>query len=163
MGTTTIWTLLRTALATIGGGLGWYFGKANGLFYALIVLTVLDFILCLVRHATVEHMVVSRRVFKRALQKVLIFMLVGMANIIDQQVIGQGSVLRNVVIFFYLSSEGVSILENSAAMGLPIPDKLLTTLQELHADDPLRDTTVLDARKKKTTSRKDGDSNESDG
>lgn len=146
MGTTAIWTWIRAALATIGGALGWYFGDTNGLFYALIVITVVDFVMCLIRHATVEHNVSSQRVFKCALRKVLIFVLVGIGNVIDQQVIGQGSVLRNAVILFYISGEGVSILEHAAAMGLPVPDKLLSALKTLYDDDPLRDTTVHGAK-----------------
>ena len=62
----------------------------------------------------------------------LIFTLVGIGNIVDVYVLGQGGVLRTAVIFFYLSNEGVSILENSAHLGLPIPEKLKEVLEQLH-------------------------------
>ena len=62
----------------------------------------------------------------------MILILVGVANIIDVQVIGTGSVLRTAVIFFYLSNEGVSLLENAAHLGLPIPKKLKDILEQLH-------------------------------
>ena len=62
----------------------------------------------------------------------LIFLLVGIANIIDVQVIGTGSVIRTAVIFFYLSNEGVSILENAAHLGLPIPETLKAALAQIH-------------------------------
>lgn len=70
--------------------------------------------------------------FKGICRKVLIFLLVGIANIIDVQVIGTGSVIRTAVIFFYLSNEGVSILENAAHLGLPIPEALKAALEQIH-------------------------------
>lgn len=65
-------------------------------------------------------------------RKVLIFLLVGMANILDVAVIGNGSVLRTAVIFFYISNEGVSLLENAGHLGLPIPQKMKDVLEQLH-------------------------------
>ena len=70
--------------------------------------------------------------FKGICRKVLIFLLVGIANILDVQVIGTGSVLRTAVIFFYLSIEGVSLLENAAHLGLPVPEKMKDILAQLH-------------------------------
>lgn len=135
-----VWTWIQVALATVGGALGWYFGGFDGMLYALIAFAILDFILGLLRHALVEENLASDRRLKRAVQKVLIFVLVGVANIVDNQVIGEGDVLRNAVVFFYLSSEGVSILEHAAALGLPIPEKLRAMLQELHKADHERNT-----------------------
>lgn len=157
MSITAIWNAIQIVLSVIGGGLAWFFGKASGMLYALVALTVIDYLMGLLRHALIEHNLSSRKLFTRGIQKLVLFVVVGVAHIIDEQVLKQGPVLRNVVIFFYLSSEGVSILEHAAAMGLPIPDKLLTALQELHADDPLRDTSVLDAKKKNPASAKEGD------
>lgn len=62
-------------------------------------------------------------------------MLVGIANIIDFQVIKQGSVIRTAVIFFYLSNEGLSLIENAAHLGLPVPEKLKNVLEQLHDKD----------------------------
>ena len=59
-------------------------------------------------------------------------LLVGMANILDVAVIGNGSVLRTAVIFFYISNEGVSLLENAGHLGLPIPQKVKEVLEQLH-------------------------------
>ena len=70
--------------------------------------------------------------FKGIFKKVLIFLLVGIGHILDTQVIGSGSVLRTAVIFFYLSNEGVSLIENAAHLGLPIPEKLKDVLEQLH-------------------------------
>ena len=62
----------------------------------------------------------------------LIFLLVGIANILDVQVIGSGNILRTAIIFFYISNEGVSLLENAAHLGLPIPEKLKDIPEQLH-------------------------------
>ena len=70
--------------------------------------------------------------FRGIAKKVLIFLLVGIANILDVQVIGNGSVLWTAVIFFYISNEGVSLLENTGHLGLPIPEKLKDILAQLH-------------------------------
>ena len=70
--------------------------------------------------------------FKGICKKVIIFMLVGIGHVLDTQVIGTGSVLRTAIIFFYLSNEGVSLLENAAHLGLPIPEKLKDVLEQLH-------------------------------
>ena len=61
----------------------------------------------------------------------LIFVLVGVGHIIDSQVLGNGGAIRTAMIFFYLSNEGISILENAAHIGLPIPEKL-NSLEQLH-------------------------------
>lgn len=148
MDITKVWYWIRVAVAAVCGALGWFFGEANGLLYALIVLTVLDFLIGLLRNAVVDRNVSSAALFKRALQKSLIFILVGVAHVIDEYVLKQGAVLRNIVIFFYISSEGVSILEHVAALGLPIPEKLLSALRDIHAEDTTRDTTVHDTKKK---------------
>jgi toxin secretion/phage lysis holin len=53
------------------------------------------------------------------------------AHIIDSNIIGEGSVIRTAVICFYLSNEGISIIENAARMGLPVPEKLRDILAQL--------------------------------
>ena len=73
--------------------------------------------------------------FKGICRKVLIFVLVGIGNVIDIQVLSQPGVLRTAIIFFYLSNEGLSLVENSAHLGLPIPEKLKAVLEQLHDRD----------------------------
>ena len=70
--------------------------------------------------------------FKGICRKVLIFMLVGASNILDLHIIKSGSVLRTAVVFFYLSNEGISLIENATHLGLPVPDKLKAVLEQLH-------------------------------
>ncbi len=99
--------------------------------YALIAFVVIDYITG-VMCAIINKQLSSEVGFKGIFRKVLIFLLVGIANIIDVQVIGTGAVLRTAVIFFYISNEGVSLLENAGHLGLPIPEKIKTVLEQLH-------------------------------
>lgn len=126
-----IWNLVQLVLTAIGGWFGWFFGGCDGLLYALIAFVIMDYIIG-VMCAVNEHTLSSEVGFKGICKKVLIFLLVGIANVLDVQVIGTGSVLRTAVIFFYLSNEGVSILENAGRLGLPIPRKLKDILAQLH-------------------------------
>ena len=126
-----IWAKIQVAITAIGGWIGWFLGGVDGMMIALIVLMVLDYtsgVMC-----AIEDKKLSSAIgFKGICKKVLILMLVGVANIIDVHVVGTGAVLRGAVICFYLSNEGLSLLENAAYLGLPIPDKLREILAQLH-------------------------------
>ena len=126
-----IWSGIQIAFTALGGFLGWFLGGIDGFLYALIAFTVIDYITG-VMCAITDKNLSSSIGFKGICRKVLIFTLVGIGNIVDVYVPGQGGVLRTAVIFFYLSNEGVSILENSAHLGLPIPEKLKEVLEQLH-------------------------------
>ena len=126
-----IWSGIQLALTAVGGFLGWFLGGVDGFLYALIAFTVIDYITG-VMCAVTDKNLSSSVGLKGICRKVLIFTLVGIGNIVDVYVLGQGGVLRTAVIFFYLSNEGVSILENSAHLGLPIPEKLKEVLEQLH-------------------------------
>lgn len=126
-----IWNWIQLILTAIGGGIGWFLGGADGFLYALIAFVVIDYITG-VMCAIVDHKLSSEVGFKGICKKVLIFTMVGIGNIIDVQVLGQTGVLRTAVIFFYLSNEGVSMLENAGHLGLPIPAKLKEVLEQLH-------------------------------
>ena len=125
------WNLVQLMIAGIGGWLGWFLGGCDGLLYALIAFIVADYITG-VMCAIVNKSLSSEVGFKGICRKVIIFTLVGIANVLDVEVIGAGSVLRTAVIFFYISNEGVSLLENAAFLGLPIPEKMKTVLEQLH-------------------------------
>lgn len=126
-----IWSGIQIAFTAFGGFLGWFLGGVDGFLYALIAFTVIDYITG-VMCAITDKKLSSAVGFKGICRKVLIFTLVGIGNIVDVYVLGQGGVLRTAVIFFYLSNEGVSIMENSAHLGLPIPAKLKEVLEQLH-------------------------------
>ena len=126
-----LWNTMQIILAAVGGWLGYFLGGCDGLVYALILFVAADYITG-VMCAAVDKRLSSEIGFKGICKKVLIFLLVGLANILDVQIIGTGSVLRTAVIFFYISNEGVSLLENAAHLGLPVPEKLKDILQQLH-------------------------------
>lgn len=125
------WNTIQLIFAAVGGWLGYFLGGCDGLLIALVVFAVVDYITG-VMCAVADKELSSEVGFKGICRKVLIFILVGIANILDVQVIGTGSVLRTAVIFFYLSNEGVSLLENAGHLGLPIPEKLKAVLEQLH-------------------------------
>ena len=126
-----IWAKIQLAFTALGGWLGYFLGGADGMLIALIVFVALDYVTG-VMCAIVDKKLSSAVGFKGIFKKVLIFILVGVGNIIDVQVLGQAGVLRTAVIFFYLSNEGVSLLENAGHLGLPIPAKLKAVLEQLH-------------------------------
>lgn len=123
--------MCQAVFAGVGGWLGFFLGGCDGLLIALIIFVVIDYITG-VMGAIADKKLSSEVGFKGICRKVIIFLLVGIAQIIDVNIIKTGSVLRTAVIFFYLSNEGVSILENAAHLGLPIPEKLKMVLEQLH-------------------------------
>ena len=125
------WTTIQVIFAGIGGWLGWFLGGCDGLLIALLAFVVIDYITG-VMCAVVDKKLSSAVVFKGIFKKILIFALVGVGHILDTMVIGTGSVLRTAVIFFYLSNEGISLIENAGHLGLPIPAKLKAVLEQLH-------------------------------
>ena len=125
------WNTIQLIFSAVGGWLGYFLGGCDGLLYALIAFVVIDYITG-VMCAIINRELSSAVGFKGIFRKVLIFLLVGIANIIDVQVIGTGAVLRTAVIFFCISNEGVSLLENAGHLGLPIPEKIKTVLEQLH-------------------------------
>ncbi|HER9786947.1 TPA: phage holin family protein [Streptococcus pyogenes] len=126
-----LWNMCQLAFTSVGGWLGYFLGGCDGLIIALVLFVVIDYITG-VMCAVVDRKLSSAVGFKGIFRKVLIFMLVGIANIIDVQVIKSGSVLRTAVVFFYLSNEGLSLIENSVHLGLPVPEKLKAVLKQLN-------------------------------
>ena len=125
------WNSIQLVLTAVGGWLGYFLGGCDGLLYTLLAFVVLDYltgIMC----AIVDKKLSSEIGFKGIFKKVLIFVLVGVGHLLDVQVLGEVGILRTAVIFFYLSNEGVSLIENAAHLGLPIPEKLKAVLEQLH-------------------------------
>ena len=125
------WNVVQMVFTAVGGWLGYFLGGCDGLLITLVVFAAVDYItgiMCAIN----DRKLSSEIGFRGICRKVLIFFLVGVANILDVEVIGTGSVLRTAIIFFYLSNEGVSLLENAAHLGLPIPQKLKDVLEQLH-------------------------------
>lgn len=136
-----IWAKIQAAITVIGGWLGYFLGGLDGLMIALVIFVVLDYvtgIMC----AIADKKLSSAVGFKGICRKVLIFLLVGVAHIVDLHVVGSGSVLRGAVVCFYLSNEGVSMLENATHLGLPVPEKLKVILEQLHDREAPGDPSV---------------------
>ena len=125
------WNTIQLVFSAVGGWLGYFLGGCDGLLYTLLAFVVLDYvtgIMCAVADKKLSSAVGFRGLFR----KVLIFALVGVGHLLDVQILGAVGVLRTAVIFFYLSNEGVSLIENAAHLGLPIPAKLKAVLEQLH-------------------------------
>ncbi len=118
------------AFAALGGAVGAVMGGFDGFLYALIVFVVVDY-LTGIMVAVLKKELSSEVGFHGIFKKVVIFALVAVGHIVDTHVIQNGSVIRTAVIFFYLSNEGISILENASVIGLPVPQKLKDVLEQL--------------------------------
>lgn len=125
------WNAIQVAFTAVGGWLGWFLGGSDGMIIALVAFVALDYITG-VMCAVVDKRLSSEVGFRGIFKKILIFLMVGVANILDVSIIGTGSVLRTAAIFFYISNEGVSLLENAAHLGLPVPSAVKTVLEQLH-------------------------------
>lgn len=121
---------IQIGFATIGGFLGYFLGGFDGFLYALVTFVVIDYITGFMV-AVIEKKLSSEIGFRGIFKKVLIFCLVGIGHMIDLHLIQSGSVIRTAVIFFYISNEGISIIENAALIGLPVPKKLKDILEQL--------------------------------
>lgn len=130
-----VWDGIQLVVTAAGGVLGWFLGGRDGFLYTLIAFSVIDYITG-VMCAVVDKKLSSAVGFRGIFRKMLIFILVGIGNIIDVYVLGTAGVLRTAVIFFYLSNEGISLLENATHLGLPVPRKLKDVLEQLHEKGP---------------------------
>ena len=126
-----VWAKIQMAVAAICGWIGYFVGGVDGLMTALLIFMALDYITGLMC-AIADKKLSSAVGFRGICKKVLILMLVGVAHIVDLHVVGTGDALRSAVVCFYLSNESVSMLENAAHLGLPIPEKLKSVLAQLH-------------------------------
>lgn len=125
---------IQIVIAAVGGYVGYFLGGWDGFLYALVAFVVIDYITGIMV-AILEKRLSSEVGFRGIFKKVLIFSLVTVAHIIDSKLIQNGSAIRTAVIFFYLSNEGISILENTAKIGLPIPKNLRGALEQLNKED----------------------------
>ena len=128
------WHSVQFVITALGGWLGWFLGGCDGLLYALIVFILIDYatgVMC----AVSDRKLSSAAGFRGICRKVLILLLVGLAHVLDTQVLNTPGVIRTAVIFFFLANDGLSILENAAHLGLPVPDALKSVLEQLHDRD----------------------------
>lgn len=126
-----VWTFTQALFTALGGFVGWFLGGWDGFLVTLVAFVVIDY-LTGVMVAVVQKQLSSEVGFKGIFKKVLIFILVGVGTTIDTYIVKDGGVMRTAVIFFYLSNEGISILENAGVLGLPVPQKLKDILAQLN-------------------------------
>lgn len=126
-----LWMRIQLLFSLLGGALSALVGGMDSLMIVLIACMIIDY-LTGVMHAILEKQLSSAVGFKGICKKVLIFTLVGVAHLLDMHILGGTGALRSAVICFYLSNEGVSLMENAARIGLPIPDALREVLAQLH-------------------------------
>jgi toxin secretion/phage lysis holin len=130
-----IWIAIQVGFATVGGFLGWFLGGFDGMIYALVAFMAVDYITGFLR-GILEKKLSSRIGARGIVKKVTMFLIVGVAHLADEYLLHSGDALRTAVLFFYISNEGISLLENAAAIGLPIPTKLKDVLAQLHKRTP---------------------------
>ncbi|MGF3065771.1 phage holin family protein [Facklamia sp. P12950] len=122
---------MRVFFIALGGYIGFYLGNVDAFIYTLLAFIIADYITGILR-AGVEKKLSSSIGFKGIAKKIMIFIVVGIANLCDVNLLkGDGTIIRTAIIFFYIANEGLSILENSIAIGLPVPKKLQDMLKQL--------------------------------
>ena len=124
-----IWNCIRVCMSLLGMYLGVVIGPMNGVLIALCIMMVLDYVTGFV-NAIITHTLSSEIGFKGLARKVFILILVGVGHLLDTYVLGT-SALRQMVIFWFIANEGLSIIENAAAIGLPVPEKLKQALSQI--------------------------------
>lgn len=129
-----MWHYFQALISAVGGFLGFFLGGMDGFLYALLIFVVVDYITG-VLVGIYKHKLNSETGFKGLLKKVFIFLLVGIGHIIDHHVLHQGDVIRTAICFFYISNEGISILENASKLKMPIPKKLKSILEQIREDE----------------------------
>ena len=117
----------------MGSCLTLLFGNLSGVFVALIILMVLDYITGVV-NGIKEKKLSSEISFWGLVKKTIILIIVIVGNAVDTWVFKGGNV-RGVVICFYIANEAMSIIENSAKLGVPVPKKLKEVLAQLKEED----------------------------
>ena len=121
-------------IAAVGGSLlGFLLGGFDGYLYSLLGFVVIDYLTGLAL-AAARRQVSSQIGFTGILKKMLIFVIVVMGHLLDQNLLGGSATLRTAMIFFYLANEAISITENLGALGFPLPPKLKQVLTQLSAE-----------------------------
>ena len=120
---------IKTVFAAIGASIGYFIGGVDAMMKALLAFMALDYVTG-VFVAILQKRLSSAIGFRGILKKIMILLLAGMSHIVDKHVIGSGDAIRSAVLCFYICNEGISILENAARIGIPIPPPLKTALMQ---------------------------------
>lgn len=126
----TVFEFIKALLVAIGGYIAWFLGGFDGILIALCVFALVDYLTGVIA-AVIEKKLSSQIGSRGIARKILMFFLVGVSAVLDMYVLGGESPIREIVIVFYIANEGISIIENSARLGLPVPKKLIDVLEQL--------------------------------
>ena len=121
--------IIRPIFTLFGSCLGFFLGDMDIFIYTLLAFVICDYISGIIR-AGFERKLSSKVGFRGIFKKIMIFIIVGIANLCDKNLVQNQAMIRSAIIFFYIANEGLSILENSLAIGLPIPEKLKILLEQ---------------------------------
>ncbi|KWZ97969.1 toxin secretion/phage lysis holin [Anaerococcus hydrogenalis] len=121
--------IIRIIFTLFGSCLGFFLGDMDIFIYTLLAFVICDYLSGIIR-AGFERKLSSKVGFKGIFKKIMIFIIVGIANLCDKNLVQNQAMIRSAIIFFYIANEGLSILENSLAIGLPIPEKLEVLLEQ---------------------------------
>lgn len=125
---------LQGVVTSLGGIIGFMYGEINGIFSALIFFMLIDYITGIIC-SIIDKKISSKIGFVGICKKMLTLIMVALGYLIDNYVLKDGDTIKTSLIFFYLSNEGISILENISYIGLPIPNKIKKFLFQLKEDD----------------------------
>ena len=122
--------IIDSIAGAVGAVLGFMYGEVSGLFWALIAFMALDYITGVIV-AIIEKRLSSEVGFRGLAKKFLILVFVAVGHIADTYILGGTPAAMSAVMLFYIANEGISIIENAAALGLPVPKKLKDIMAQL--------------------------------
>lgn len=121
--------VFKTGAAILGGITGLIFGESTGLLVALFWMVVIDYVSGLAAGYT-EKTLSSKIGFKGIIKKVMIFIMVALAHLVDSA-LGTKNMFRDATIVFYMANELLSIFENAGRVGVPVPERLTQAVEVL--------------------------------
>lgn len=124
----------RGASVSLGAIVGFCFGEANGLLIALVFCMAVDYITGWIKAIYLRNLSSSVG-FRGIFKKIMILVLVSLCHMIDVYVVGDKSVIMAAAAVFYIGNEGLSILENASAIGIPFPKQLESVLKQFKKDN----------------------------
>lgn len=122
--------IIDSIAGAVGAVLGFMYGEVTGLFWALIAFMALDYITGVIV-AIIEKRLSSEVGFRGLAKKFLILVFVAVGHIADTYILGGTPAAMSAVMLFYIANEGISIIENAAALGLPVPKKLTSIMEQI--------------------------------
>lgn len=125
---------VKVAAAAVSAAAAYLWGPFDALILTLVAVVCIDYITGIVKAVILKELS-SGIGFRGLMKKMFIFALVALATVIDGMIPAAKDAIRTAVIAFYVANEGISILENAGAIGLPMPKALKSALERLQETD----------------------------